>query len=489
MIENNPTDHIPIEGESPDFLLDAIRKMKESDVDWRSGKVWSLVYHADEEHDQLLRDAQNELLGTNYLNPLAFKSLHRMEQEVVRMTSHMLHGEDHTVGVMTTGGSESILLAMLCYRERARKYLPKIKKPEVVTPVTIHPAFDKAAELFGLQLRKAPVNADQSVIVEEIDKLINDNTILLVASAPSYPSGTLDPIADIAAVAKRHQLPFHVDACIGGFMLPWVEKLEYPVPQWDYRVDGVTSVSADVHKFGYGAKGASVLTYKSMDYLRHQFFVTTDYPGGIYISPTLLGTRAGGPIAAAWASMRHLGENGYLALARKLMEGALNLLKGFREMPNIEIVGKPLMNIISYTTKGNKPDIFIVADQMENKGWMVERQQHPDCIHLTVLPTNIMMIDQYLSDLKEALIYASAHPEEVAKGNAALYGLMSRIPFKGIVENNVRKIMEDMYTPKDVNDDEDKFQRKSIMPKQPAWMGPLSRILSKWSAWKQRREK
>ena len=481
MIENNPANHIPLQGENPDFILDAIRKMKEADVDWRSGKVWSLVYHADEEHDQLLRDAQNELSGSNYLNPLAFKSLHRMEQEVVRMTSHMLHGDEHTVGVMSTGGSESILLAMLCYRERARKFFPKIKKPEVVTPVTIHPAFDKAAELFGLHLRKAKVDAQQSVIVEEIEQLINENTILLVASAPSYPSGTIDPIEHIAEVATRHKLPFHVDACIGGFMLPWVEKLGYPVPQWDYRVQGVTSISADVHKFGYGAKGASVITYKSMDYLRHQFFVTTDYPGGIYISPTLLGTRAGGPIGAAWASMKHLGENGYLSLARKLMDGVHQLEKGFKEIPNIEIVGKPVMNIISYTTTGNKPDIFIVADQLENKGWMVERQQHPDCIHLTLLPTNVSSIEHYLRDLKDALTYASEHPEDVSKGNAALYGLMSRIPFKGMVEKNVRKIMEDMYGAKEVTDEPSKLQRGDILPKQPVWMGMISRILSAWS--------
>ena len=481
MSENHPV-RIPNEGEKPAFLLDAIRKMKEADVDWKSGKVWSLVYHADEEHDELIRSAHNELSGSNYLNPLAFKSLHRMEQEVVRMTSHMLHGDEHNVGVMTTGGSESVLLAMLCYRQRARKIFPNIKKPEVVATFTIHPAFDKAAELFGLHLRKAPVDAHQSVIVGEMEKLINANTILLVASAPSYPSGTLDPIANIAEVARRHQLPFHVDACIGGFMLPWVEKLGYPVPPWDYRVEGVTSISADVHKFGYGSKGASVITYKSMEYLRHQFFVTTDYPGGIYISPTLLGTRAGGPIAAAWAAMRHLGENGYMAIASKLMDGVHKLEEGFKQIPNIEIVGKPVMNVIAYTTVRNKPDIFVVADQLENRGWMVERQQHPDSIHLTILPTNVTAIEQYLSDLKDAVTYASEHPEEVAKGNAALYGLMSRIPFRGMVEKNVKKIMEDMYSVKEIAEAPSQHQ-KEILPKQPAWMGMISRILSAWSQW------
>jgi sphinganine-1-phosphate aldolase len=488
MSENPQASRIPDQGESPDFLLDAIRQMKEADVDWKSGKAWSLVYHADEEHDQLLKSAHHELFGSNYLNPLAFKSLHRMEQEVVRMTTHMLHGDEHSVGVMSTGGSESILLAMYCYRQRALKYQPKIKKPEVVVPVTIHPAFDKAANLFGLHLRKAPVDANRCVIVEKIENLINENTILLTASAPSYPNGILDPIANIAEVAIRHKLPFHVDACIGGFMLPWIEKLGFPVPTWDYRVNGVTSISADVHKFGYSSKGASVLTYKNMDYLRHQFFVTTDYPGGIYISPTLLGTRAGGPIAAAWAAMRHLGENGYLSLAQKLMYGLQKMEKGLKNIPGIEIIGNPVMNILSFTTVGNKPDIFVVSDQLENKGWMVERQQFPDCIHLTLLPTNVVVIDQYLSDLKTALAYASEHPGETAKGNAALYGLMARIPFRGMVEKNVRRIMEEMYGAPDIT--EGPFQdQKEILPKQPAWMGMISKMLSKWYGWKLRRKK
>jgi sphinganine-1-phosphate aldolase len=478
---------IPLEGENPDLILQQIRKMKEEDVAWKEGKVWSLVYFADEAHDQLLKAAHSELFSSNYLNPLAFKSLHRMEQEVVHMTAHMLHGDEHTVGVMSTGGTESILLAMFCYRQRARKLHPRITKPEVVAPVTIHPAFDKAAELFGINLRKAPVDENRSVIPGEMEKLINENTILIASSSPSYPNGTMDPIETIAALAVRHHLPFHVDACIGGFMLPWVEKLGYPVPLWDYRIAGVTSISSDVHKFGYGAKGASVVTYRSMDYLRHQFFVTTDYPGGIYISPTLLGTRAGGPIAAAWAGMKHLGENGYLSIAKKLMEGAQKLRDGLTAIPGIIIVGKPVMNLISYTTTNNRPDIFVIADQLEDKGWMVERQQFPDCIHMTLLPTNVVVIDQYLSDLKDAIAYATGHPEAAAKGNAALYGLMARIPFRGMVEKSVKKIMEDMYGVSDTHE-EDSTEEKEMIPKSPAWMGVINRLLSARDRWKRKHQ-
>jgi glutamate/tyrosine decarboxylase-like PLP-dependent enzyme len=261
-------------------------------------------------------------------------------------------------------------------------------------------------------------------------------------------------------------------------MLPWLEKLGHKIPKWDFRVNGVSSISADVHKFGFGAKGASVLAYTGMDYLKHQFILTTDFPGGIYVSPTILGTRPGGPLAAAWAAMKHLGENGYLQLAQQMMDGANKLRRGLESIACIVVVGDPCMNIISYTTRNNRPDIFVVADQLENKGWMVDRQQFPECIHLTVLPTNLPVIDEYLSDLKQAIAFAEAHPEATAKGNAALYGLMARIPFRGMVEKNVVKILEEMYSAGKTPTPEKEPEQKSIADNNPAWMGRLSRFLS-----------
>jgi sphinganine-1-phosphate aldolase len=354
----------------------------------------------------------------------------------------------------------------------------------VVAPETIHPAFDKAAILFGLKIRKAPVDDNRSVIPAAMEQLINENTILITASAPGYPNGVLDPIETIAGIAVRHHLPLHVDACIGGFMLPWVEKLGYTLPPWDFRIPGVSSVSADVHKFGYGAKGASVLIYRNMDYLHHQFVVTTDFPGGIYISPTLLGSRAGGPIAAAWAGMKHLGEKGYLSLAKTLMDGVQKLRTGLITIPGISIVGNPCMNIISFTTVNNDPDIFVIADQLEEKGWMVDRQQFPNCIHLTVLPTNVGVIDQYLNDLNEAFVYATKHREASAKGNAAIYGLMARIPFRGMVEKSVKKIMEDMYSRGDTIEVDANEQKENLITKSPGWIGKVNRFLSALARWK-----
>jgi glutamate/tyrosine decarboxylase-like PLP-dependent enzyme len=484
MKEHNQQITIPKEGEQPGVILQQIKNMQREDIGWKAGRVWSLVYYADEVHDNLLKAASNELFSSNYLNPLAFKSLHQMEQEVVHMTINMMHGSEKAVGVMTSGGTESILLAMFCYRQRARKLNPHISKPEVVAPCTIHPAFDKAAALFGLQLRKAPVDENRRAIPGAMEKLINENTILIVASAPSYPNGVLDPIEALANMAVLHHLPLHVDACIGGFMLPWIEKLGYNIPLWDFRIAGVSSVSADVHKFGFGAKGGSVLAYRNMQLMHHQFFVSTDFPGGIYISPTLMGTRPGGPIAAAWAGMKHLGEKGYLSIAKKMMEGAQKLRSGLVAIPGISIVGDPAMNIISYTTKDNKPDIFVIADQMEDKGWMMDRQQFPDCIHLTILPTNVDVIDQYLDDLNQAVAYAVQHREASARGNAAIYGLMARIPFRGMVEKSVKKIMEDMYGSSEEAETEPHETTGNSITNNPAWMGPVSRFLSAWKRWK-----
>lgn len=483
---SSPTNHsrIPLQGERPEILLQKMKSMQEEDIDWKDGRVWSLVYSANDEHDNLLKEASNQFFSSNYLNPFAFKSLQRMEQDVVHMTIDMLHGDDDAVGVMTTGGTESILLTMFTYRQRAQKLNPNIRKPEVVTAATVHPAFDKAALIFGLTLRKAPVDVDMCAVPAAMEKLVNANTILMVASAPSYAHGVLDPIGEIADIAFRHHLPMHVDACIGGFMLPWVEKLGYALSAWDFREAGVSSISADVHKLGFGAKGASVLAYRSMDLLRNQFVITTDFPGGIYVSPTMMGTRPGGPIASAWAGMKHLGESGYLSIAKSLMDATERLRIGLTSIPGISIVGRPCMNIISYTSKDNKPDIFVIADQLEAKGWLIDRQQFPDSIHLTILPTHIHVIDQYLEDLKVAIAYARAHPEASAKGNAALYGLMARIPFRGMVEKNVLRLMEDMYGgKKSVEGDSDESD-ETIIKGNPVWVGVASRFLSAWKRWR-----
>ncbi len=472
---------IPTEGKPSAQILSELENMRSTDIKWKEGRVWSLVYYVNEEHLALINQAYNLYFSENMLNPLAWDSLRGMETEIKSMALDLLNGDDETVGVITSGGTESIFQAVYTYREWARKNKSQIKAPEMVVPVSIHPAFEKAAHILGIKIIKLPTGEDLRAQPNAFRKAINKNTIFLAASAPSYPNGVMDPIEEIAQIAKEYRLPFHVDACIGGYMLPWVEKLGRPVPVWDFRIPEVTSISADLHKFGYAAKGCSTLLYRSMDYMKYQFFIATDFPGGIYANATFQGSRSGGPIAAAWAALNALGKEGYLKIAREVMDTADKIKEEINKIPELKILGKPCMNIISYTSVESKPDIFVIADYLEEKGWLVDRQQFPNSIHLTIMKHHLPVIDDYINDLKGAIKFAKDNPGATSKGNAALYGLMARIPFRGMVKSNVRKLFEEMYsnpnskgntTTKDKED-------KSYSPADngPAWAGQLNKFL------------
>ncbi|TXB61519.1 pyridoxal phosphate-dependent decarboxylase family protein [Phaeodactylibacter luteus] len=477
--------HIPEKGRPAAELLREMESFKAGDAPWAAGRTWSMVYQVDEAHHELLRQASGAFLSESYINPFAFESLQRMEREVVGMTAGLLNGGAEAVGTMTSGGTESIFMSLYTYREWGRKH--RKGREEVVVPATIHPAFEKAAYLLGLKLVKVPVGPGGAADLPGMEQKVGPKTLLMAVSAPSYPHGILDPVEQAGALAQQHQVPLHVDACIGGFMLPWVERL-YPekVPPWDFRVAGVTSISADTHKFAYGAKGSSVLLFRQMEYLRHQFFITTDWAGGIYASATLLGSRSGGPIAAAWAALNSLGQERYLSIAREIMDGVEEMKAGIAAIPELEILGEPCMNILAFTTRSNKPDIFVVGDQLEAKGWFVDRQQRPNCIHTTVMRHNLPVIAEYLRDLQEGVAFAKSNPGAKAKGNAALYGLMARIPFRGMVEQNVRQMFVDLYSRGEgAAAQVAEGEAGQAMPEPAAWMGWLNRFLS-WLPGKRR---
>ena len=442
------TRQIPDRGIAKAELLEELDSMSATDGDWKSGKVWSLVYHIDDEHHRFLEEAFGKYFSTNFLNPVVFKSLKRMETEVVRMTAEMLHGDDEVVGTMTSGGTESIIMAVYAYRERARKRRPWIRRPNIVCPNTVHPAFRKAAHYFDIKLREVAVGDDHRAVPKALARKINHNTIALAASAPQYAQGVVDPIAEIGALAERRKLPFHVDSCIGGFMLPWVEDLGYPVPEFDFRVPGVTSISADVHKYGYAAKGASVVVYRNMDYLKHQFFVSTHWTGGIYVSPTMPGTKPGGTIAAAWAAMQAIGKEGYRDLAAASMKATKEFIAGINAIDGLEVVGQPHMTLVSYRSNDPAVDIFAVGDQLEERGWAVDRQQKPNSIHVTVTKNHVDVIATYIADVNAAVSFVRDNPGLESQGNAAMYGMMAKIPtaFQGMVKYSVQKIMEGMYS-------------------------------------------
>ncbi len=438
---------IPLQGRSHDDVLAEMGSFRAHDADYKNGRTWSLVYYTGEEHTDFLKTAHNLYFSENGLNPMAFKSLKRMESEVVQMAAGMLNAPKDAVGTMTSGGTESLLMAVKAARDRARKLKPWIRRPNMVLPKTIHVAFDKAAHYFDVKPRYIDVGPDYRANVKAMEKAIDRNTILIAASAPQYVHVTIDPIEELGRIAEKKKIPFHVDGCFGGFMLPWLEKLGHPLPLWDFRVPGVTSISADLHKYGYASKGASVIVYRDMSYLRHQFFISTDWPGGIYASPSMPGTRPGGPIAAAWATMQALGESGYLELAKKALETTKKLRAGIEAIPQLRLLGEFHMTAITWAAARDDISVFAIADLMAEKGWGADRQQGPESVHLTVNANNWDAVDAYLADLAECAAHVEAHPELAKEGEAAMYGMMAKVPIRGLVQHSVGKVMESMYSP------------------------------------------
>lgn len=438
---------IPSTGRQTQSLLEEMRAMKTGDVAWREGRTWSLVYYGGDAHHDAVMRGSNLFFDDNALNPMAFKSLKKMESQVVQMTASMLNGPPECAGVMTSGGTESILMAVKAARDRARAKKPWILRPEIVAPETLHVAFDKACHYFGLKARYTAVDADGQAVVADLERAMGRNTVLVAASAPQYVTGTVDPIPEIGAIARRKGIPFHVDACFGGFILPWLERIGVELPVFDFRVPGVTSMSADVHKYGYAPKGSSVVLYRDMSYLKHQFYVCTDWPGGIYISPSMQGTRSGASIAAAWAALMAMGQDGYVERARQAMDIADRLRAGISSIPGLSVRGLPHSTIVAYGSDDEAVDLYAVADRIEAAGWGVDRQQNPPTVHMTVNTTNGPIVEDYLADLRAAVDTVRAHPELSKQGGAAIYGLMSKVPVKGLVKQSVIKVMEQMYAP------------------------------------------
>jgi glutamate/tyrosine decarboxylase-like PLP-dependent enzyme len=426
-----------------DDILAELARRAAGDADYKGGRVFSLCYHAGDDHARLLERAHAMYASTNLLNPMAFPSLLQMERELVAFAGELMHGSP--AGVVTSGGTESILLAVAAYRDRARRTRPWIRRPELVVPRTIHPAFDKAAHYFGVRLVKTEVGPDLRADVRATARAIGRRTIAIVASAPQYPHGVVDPIGELGALAQRHRLPLHVDACVGGFLLPWLERLGRPVPAWDFRVPGVTSISADLHKFGYAGKGASLLLWRDADALRDQIFVATDFPGGIYASPTLLGTRPGGPIAAAWAATQALitSTPSYLSLARTAADAADALRAGIARIPGLVVLGRPDATIVSYTAAGI--GVFAIADRLEARGWTVDRMHRPSAIHLTITANHAPIVDDYLRDLEAAVGDVRANPSLARTGQAAMYGMAAAVPVRGLVARQVRNLVAQMH--------------------------------------------
>ena len=404
---------IPADGLPAEKIFEKLSELRSSDGNWRAGKTWSLVFYAGEDVYDVAKKAYLEYFSENALNPAVFPSLRQMEYEVVKMGASLL-GDPQACGNMTSGGSESLLLAVKTARDWARAHRG-IDDPEMVLPITAHPALLKAAHYFGVRPVITPVREDFRADVDAIERAIGPKTVLVVASAPQYPHGVVDPIEEIAEVTLRFDIPFHVDACLGGYLLPWVRELGYKVPQFDLSVEGVWSLSADLHKYGFAAKGASTIFYKSREYRKHQFFAYAGWPGGLYGSPSILGTRPGGAIAAAWAVMNYLGREGYLRLARTIMDTTSKLKEAIEATESLFVLGKPHMSVFAFTSRDEEIDITKVGALMYDKGWRLDRQQLPDSLHMMVTPVHAGIVEQFSKDLHDSVIRARSDATKMAQ--------------------------------------------------------------------------
>ncbi|XP_030960514.1 sphingosine-1-phosphate lyase isoform X1 [Quercus lobata] len=427
-------------------VIEKMKDEKRNDVAWQ-GKCSGTVYiggNESEGHFSVINEACSMFAHTNPLHLDVFQSVVRFEAEVVAMTAALLGSQEkgsggQICGNMTSGGTESILLAVKSSRDYM-KTKKGITKPEMIIPESAHSAYDKAAQYFNIKLWRVPVNKEFQADVKAIRRRINRNTIFIVGSAPGFPHGIIDPIEDLGELATSFGICLHVDLCLGGFVLPFARKLGYPIPPFDFTVKGVTSISVDVHKYGLAPKGTSVVLYKNHDIRKHQFVAVTEWSGGLYVSPTIAGSRPGGLIAGAWAAMMSLGEEGYLENTKKIMEVSKRLQKGIEEIPELFIIGRPDMTIVAFGS--NVVDIFEVNDTMSSKGWHLNALQRPNSIHMCLTLQHVPIVEEFLRDLTESVKTVKENPGPISGGLAPVYGAAGKMPDRGMIQELLVNYMD-----------------------------------------------
>lgn len=393
---------LPAEGRAAAAILDDLAARQSREPDVHGTRLFGLVYPTGREDlEALLEEVNRRYLFGNALNPFKFKELAALTEDVIAMTSGLLNLPEAGGGTMTSGGTESILMSMLVARERA--YLRGIERPQILAPESAHPAYSKAAHYFGMDVVRIPLDADFRADVRAAESLLGPKTAVVVASAFSYPYGVMDPVEDLAALAAANGVGCHVDGCIGGFVLPFLERLGHDVPPWDFRVPGVTEISADVHKYGYCPKGASVILHRDPDWFGHQVFLYDNWGSGLYGSPGIAGARPAGPIATAWAALTYLGEQGYVEIMRDLMATTAEVRAGVEAIDGLEIVGDPIGPVLAM--QSDTIDLYAVGDVMDDKGWNLNRNTDPRGLHLMLSPAHTAVAGELLADLRDSVAH------------------------------------------------------------------------------------
>lgn len=400
-------------------LMARLEEMRAGDLPTHGGRTLAYVYDSGlAEADALGQAAVAAFASSNGLDPTAFPSLLRMENELIGFACDLLGAPATAVGTVTSGGTESILLAV----QAARDARPDVERPTMVLPSTAHAAFLKAAHYFEVRPVLVPVDDDYRADLTATEAAIDDSCVLVVASAPSYAHGVVDPVAGLAALAAARGIRCHVDACIGGWILPYAVRLGRDVPPWTFDVDGVTSISVDLHKYAYTPKGASILLHRTPALRKPQFFARADWPGYTMLNSTTQSTKSGGPLAAAWAVVNQIGDDGYLRLTEQVLDGMDRLLAGLVEIPALHVVAAPDSTLVALSTDGSC-DVFTIADEMLEAGWYVQPQLthagHPPTLHLTLSAATAPHVEEFLATLADAVARASAAgPVEVDPGVA-----------------------------------------------------------------------
>ncbi len=370
-------------------------EMAAGDVKWRDGKAAVYVFNAGEDVERVQKEAYAMFASENGLGPAAFPSLARMEREVVANGLALLHGPEGAAGSMTSGGTDSILMAVKASRDYARKVRGVAGPLNLVLPFSAHPAFDKACRVMEIEVRRTALK-DYLADPVAMEAAADDATIMIVGSAPCFPYGLIDPIEELGALAERRDLWLHVDACVGGYIAPFVRMNGADIPPFDFEVAGVRSMSADLHKYGYCAKGASTVFFRSEDLKKHMIFEVGDWPAGKMTTPTLAGTRPGGAIAAAWAIMNVLGVDGYrdkhgqVTKAREIIEAGVRA-RGFT------VIGQPKLGLLAFTR--DDVDCMAILGKLYERGWVTSATSQPRGLHLMLSPVHLTVAERYLADL------------------------------------------------------------------------------------------
>lgn len=422
-------------------LLTRLSNIKHSDFE--NGKVSGAVYHGGSDLIETQTNAFKIFAFANQLHPDVFPGVRKMESEVVSMVLNLFHAPIGAVGGTTSGGTESLLLACLSAKMYGLKY-KNITEPEIIIPETAHAGFDKAAYYFGIKLHHVPLNKEYKVDINKMKRLINSNTVLLVGSAPNFPHGIIDDIGSISKLGLKYNIPVHVDCCLGSFMIAYAEKAGFQLPNFDFLNEGVTSISCDTHKYAFAPKGSSIIMYRNSRLRECQYYINTDWVGGIYGSPTLAGSRPGALIVGCWATLLRIGEEGYIKSSKEIITAARLLKERIREeIPELEIIGDPLVSVISF--KSDTVNVYELSDLLSSKGWHLSTLQNPPALHLATTKLSVPVIDELITELKQGVKKLVENGSELKSDTSALYGVAGSVQTTGVVDRLVVGFLDTLY--------------------------------------------